>query len=180
MRSMINAWRRGVSAGWDTTEMWVHRSNSRMTWSNGRSLAITALTTSSGVIPGTRRSAAQPTLCCEESFDPTASFTAFDRNALLTMIGLPPSSSLTCSKKIARRTRFVLSVSLGSLDSSLCSVVVSSSSEKWALSSVVMSVLSCGASCPWLVSLKMIQSKTTGLALKHHLKYPIHGQLAHA
>ncbi len=39
--------------------------------------------------------AAQPTLCCDVSFEPTASFTAFDLNAELTMIGLPSSKSLT-------------------------------------------------------------------------------------
>ena len=108
----------------------VQASNSRMIWSNGSWVAIKARTTLSGVIPGTRMSAARPTRCWDVSLEPTASLTALDRKAELTMMGLPPSATLTNSKNSASRCRFARSASFGVLSRLRWSVCVSSASVK--------------------------------------------------
>jgi len=128
--SMISACLRGAPSGVFVTLICVHESNSRMIWSKGKPAAITALTTASGAIQGTRRSAAQPIRCWLVSLEPTLSLTCFDLNPELIMIGLPSSAVFTCSKNSASRRRFANSESLGVLSNCLWLVAVSSSSEK--------------------------------------------------
>jgi len=110
--------------------MCVQASNSLIIWSNGSWVAIKARTILSGVIPGTRMSAARPTRCWDVSLEPTASLTALDRKAELTMMGLPPSATLTNSKNSANRCRFARSASFGVLSRLRWSVWVSSASVK--------------------------------------------------
>lgn len=90
-----------------------------------------ARTTISGVIPGTRMSAAQPNLCWLLSLLPTESFTALLRKAEFTMIGLPSSLAFTNSRNCASRVKLAVSAALGVLSNCRWLVIVSSSSVKW-------------------------------------------------
>jgi len=104
--------------------MCVQASYSLMIWSKGN--LSNALTTASGVIPGTRKSQASPCLCWLVSLLPTASLTALLRKALLIIIGLPPSVVLTVSRNSASRFKFASSPGFGVLSSSRWSVCVNS------------------------------------------------------
>ena len=130
---MMSAWRLGLSAMLICVQPpppVTGSENSLMIWSNGSLAAMIALTTASGTTPGTRKSAANPSLWLEVSLLPTASFTAFERKALLIITGLPPSVVFTTSRNSASRLRLASSPGLGALFRLRWSVCVNSASVK--------------------------------------------------
>ncbi len=110
--------------------MCVQASNSLMIWSKYKPWLMIARTTWSGVMPGTRMSAAQPSRCCEVSLLPTESLTCLDRKAEFTIIGLPSSLAFTNSRNCASRVRFANSAAFGVLSNCRWLVIVNSASVK--------------------------------------------------